>query len=126
MPYKPLSVPTVGNFCFVDTKKLGALDWNDDGWLDIIFGNGPGPTQVFFSNNNRTYPAAPTLDEPSAPSSTTGIVVTDLNHDGLPDFVETFVADPAIVWMNDGIGVLHRVPTTLGSGATDAAVGRLR
>ena len=108
------------------TEKLGAADWNRDGWPDLIFSNSPGSIQVYLNNQDGSYPGAPDIAQPSGGSPTTGIAIGDFNDDGYPDFVETFDSGNAIVWMNTGGTGIFQGSAFLGTGANGAAIGRLR
>ena len=115
---------------FQDTRRLTLLDWNHDAWLDVVFANGsaggPNPltTQIYVSDAPRSYLHPPAYHE-ATPDDATGIAVADFNDDGYLDFVETFAGSPGILWMNNFGGAPLDVQS-LGTGANDVAVGRIR
>jgi hypothetical protein len=67
------------------TQAVGHVDFDGDGWVDLICGNDFG-VNAWYRNlgNGKFEDAAPTIGT-DKPSYTMGIGITDLNRDGHPD-----------------------------------------
>jgi hypothetical protein len=95
---------TPAPFIFPDSEANAVVevDINEDGYLDVIFGNN-GPNTIFINNNNGTFRDESDLRWKSPSRVTQDIQIADLNGDGHPDI---FVGneDGNEIWLNDGSG----------------------
>lgn len=86
-----------GNFVFEDVTKgsgvdntgwaqsVGHLDFDGDGWEDLICGNDFGTNAWYRNRGDGTFQDVASLIGTDKPSYTMNVGVTDLNRDGLPD-----------------------------------------
>ncbi len=86
-----------GNFVFEDVSKgsgventgwaqsVGHLDFDGDGWEDILCGNDFGTNAWYRNRGDGTFQDVAPLIGTDKPSYTMNVGVTDLNRDGLPD-----------------------------------------
>jgi hypothetical protein len=86
-----------GNFVFEDVTKgsgvdntgwaqsVGHLDFDGDGWEDLICGNDFGTNSWYRNRGDGTFQDVASLIGTDKPSYTMNVGVTDLNRDGLPD-----------------------------------------
>ena len=86
-----------GNFVFEDVSKgsgventgwaqsIGHLDFDGDGWEDLLCGNDFGTNAWYRNRGDGTFQDVAQLIGTDKPSYTMNVGVTDLNRDGLPD-----------------------------------------
>jgi hypothetical protein len=86
-----------GNFVFEDVtqgsgvdnsgwaQSVGHLDFDGDGWEDLICGNDFGTNAWYRNRGDGTFQDVSSLIGTDKPSYTMNVGVTDLNRDGLPD-----------------------------------------
>ncbi|MDP9191036.1 MAG: CRTAC1 family protein [Acidobacteriota bacterium] len=86
-----------GNFVFEDVTKgsgvdntgwaqsVGHLDFDGDGWEDLLCGNDFGTNAWYRNRGDGTFEDVAPLIGTDKPSYTMNVGVTDLNRDGLPD-----------------------------------------
>ncbi|HEV7768641.1 MAG TPA: CRTAC1 family protein [Thermoanaerobaculia bacterium] len=86
-----------GNFVFEDVtagsgvdnngwaQSVGHLDFDGDGWEDLICGNDFGTNAWYRNRGNGTFQDVAQIIGTDKPSYTMNVGVTDLNRDGLPD-----------------------------------------
>jgi hypothetical protein len=86
-----------GNFVFEDVSKgsgventgwaqsVGHLDFDNDGWEDLLCGNDFGTNSWYRNKGDGTFEDVATKIGTDKPSYTMNVGVTDLNRDGLPD-----------------------------------------
>ena len=86
-----------GNFVFEDVTKgsgvdntgwaqsVGHLDFDGDGWEDLLCGNDFGTNAWYRNRGDGTFQDVAPLIGTDKPSYTMNVGVTDLNRDGLPD-----------------------------------------
>ena len=73
------------------------VDYDMDGWLDMVFIGGESPDRLYRNNTDGTFEDVSELLTKQVESDlTTGVLVGDLNSDGCPDLVFT-------TWNDDGI-----------------------
>ena len=112
---------TAGSGSFVQGQDLGGGnsrgvaigDLDDDGDLDVVFGNYSGGSKIWFNDGTATFTvSAQTLTSNTAQSVHLG----DFDGDGDLDLVEGINNDPNQVWINNGSGTF-----TAGQGLTRSA-----
>lgn len=86
-----------GNFVFEDVSKgsgventgwaqsVGHLDFDGDGWEDLLCGNDFGTNSWYRNRGDGTFQDVAPLIGTDKPSYTMNVGITDLNRDGLPD-----------------------------------------
>jgi hypothetical protein len=86
-----------GNFVFEDVTKgsgvdntgwaqsVGHLDFDGDGWEDLLCGNDFGTNAWYRNRGDGTFQDVAPLIGTDKPSYTMNVGITDLNRDGLPD-----------------------------------------
>ncbi len=86
-----------GNFVFEDVTKgsgvdntgwaqsVGHLDFDGDGWEDLLCGNDFGTNAWYRNRGDGTFEDVSSKIGTDKPSYTMNVGVTDLNRDGLPD-----------------------------------------
>jgi hypothetical protein len=87
-----------------------AADFNRDGNLDVILVGSNGSTVVVLFGDGAGHFAIQPTEFPTLGFTTTGVYATDLNGDGVPDFVVLSTdgtgAGHAALYVNDGSGKL--------------------
>ncbi len=123
-----------GNGTFTDVSKrsgvlnpsgyygmaVTTLDYNDDGWPDILVINDSSPSILYRNNQNGTFTdvgvsAGVAYDENGAEQSGMGVAIGDYDGDGRVDIVKTLFSDdyPAL-YKNLGKGHFQEVSTQAG------------
>lgn len=86
-----------GNFVFEDVsagsgventgwaQSVGHLDFDGDGWEDLICGNDFGTNAWYRNKGNGTFEDVSSKIGTDKPSYTMNVGITDLNRDGMPD-----------------------------------------
>jgi VCBS repeat protein len=109
------------------TVRLAAVDWNEDGLVDLIFGNDKAAsgqsTQLLLNDGMSGYTVGGFAD--SGPTKPTVLVVADMNGDGRPDLVEAIEGVGFKIWLNDG-GAGFMDGFSPGGPDRALAVGRLK
>jgi len=111
------------------TAGLGLIDFDADGWPDILFLNGaplPGtakparmPTNALYHNNrDGTFTDATASSGLDAPGYGLGCAVADYDNDGLEDVLITYYGPPRL-YHNDGNGKFTDVTQKAGLGGAD-------
>jgi hypothetical protein len=96
------------------------LDYNDDGWPDILVINDSSPSVLYRNNKNGTFTdvgvsSGVAYDENGAEQSGMGVAVADYDGDGLVDIVKTqFSDDYPALYRNLGRGYFQEVSTKAG------------
>ena len=90
------------------------IDFNDDGWPDLLVICDSTPSVLYRNNKNGTFTDVAVergvaYSEDGQEQSGMGVAIGDYNGDGALDIVKTVFADdmPAL-YQNDGTGVLFR------------------
>jgi hypothetical protein len=66
-------------------QSVGHLDFDGDGWEDLICGNDFGTNAWYRNRGDGTFQDVASLIGTDKPSYTMNVGITDLNRDGLPD-----------------------------------------
>ena len=88
--------------------SLAIADFNGDGRLDIAVTNSgalpdyKGIVSILLGNGDGTFQPAQTI---AAGRGTSGLVVADLNHDGIPDLAVSHYGDGTLAWIPTGAKV---------------------
>jgi len=73
------------------------IDYNLDGWLDLVFTGGESPDKLYKNNGDGTFDDnSHLISRHNESDITTGVLSGDLNGDGCPDLLFT-------TWNDDGI-----------------------
>ena len=100
--------------------SVTTIDYNDDGWPDILVINDSSPSVLYRNNKNGTFTdvavsAGVAYDENGAEQSGMGVAVADYDGDGLLDIVKTqFSDDYPALYKNLGKGYFQEVSTKAG------------
>jgi len=109
-----------------EASRLAAIDWNDDGNTDLIFGNNTSTsfqeTKIYLSDGAGGFPSS--IEAVSGGLDCNGLSVADMDGDGDDDFVELLTTFGYRVWINDGGAIVVGPSQATPVGAL--AVGRLR
>jgi hypothetical protein len=83
-------------------RDLALGDLNDDGWVDIVVGNGYGNSvHVLLNDGDGTF--APAVSYAAGGFLTNGVAIGDVTGDGIPDVVAVTVDNPIIAVL-PGVG----------------------
>lgn len=73
------------------------IDYNMDGWLDLVFVGGEAPDKLYKNNSDGTFEdVSDMLSRHNDQDISTGVLVGDINGNGCPDLLFT-------TWNDDGI-----------------------
>ncbi|HEU4324704.1 MAG TPA: VCBS repeat-containing protein [Roseiflexaceae bacterium] len=97
---KPTEIQQKNDYKDVHSVALG--DFNSDGALDVVFGNGDQPSQIALGKGDGSFESLNNVSEDSRP--TKSIAVGDLNGDGLLDLVQGNYTQPSRIYLGRGDG----------------------
>ncbi len=98
----------LGLLVFSDSTSAAWIDFDNDGFLDLLLGSRDHPLELYRQSEGGTFQPVAWDLALWIPHSVTGIEVADINTDGLPDFFVSvanakdrlFLTTPAEEWNN--------------------------
>jgi len=108
-------------------RGVTALDSNDDGYFDIVYGNWEGPHRLFLYSHERQVFYDRTPPEIAVPSRVRTVIAADFDNDGYQELFFNNIGEPNRLFQRDAEGNWQHVdmgdalePNGYGTGAVVA------
>src|SRR5262245_31132400 len=106
-----------GLLSFHPSQTAAWVDYDNDGWLDLIVGNestegDPNPSELYHNNRNGTFTECAAASGLTIDCFVKGVTAGDYNNDGRPDLYVSCRKEPNKLYRNDG-------PKPSGAGPTE-------
>ncbi len=105
----------LGLLAFSDTASAAWIDYDNDGWMDLIVGNRDHPLEIYRQSNKGIFEPLAWELKLRINSGVNGIEVADVNTDGYPDFYLSIQGAP------DQLCLTNSSPTPDGWRFTDTS-----
>ncbi len=89
-----------------DSRAVVAADVDQDGDLDLVFGNWMVQSRLYLNDGTAVFTDATAARMPPGAAATTSLAAGDVNGDGYPDLVVGNFLEQTRLYLNDGAGSL--------------------